>query len=219
MSTGRNTATRDRDRNAIRRTKPPCGICEQDINYDLASPDPMSFEVDHILALANGGADTLDNKQASHRKCNRDKWHTLERNVHLICGPPGAGKTTMARSSGLTVFDLDDPHWNGSESLFRQAIGHLASDRAAQAAVIRSAATLSARQSAANMCGATSVTVVETDLETCIARITDRGRPPIREQIAAAQGWWNKYEPGSIGLPSTNGSTFAPHSFVTARSW
>lgn len=37
----------------------------------------MSFEVDHILALDNGGSDTLDNKQASHRKCNRDKWHKL----------------------------------------------------------------------------------------------------------------------------------------------
>ena len=77
MSTGRSTAVRDQHRRAIRRTKPPCGICEQPIDYDLRSPDPMSFEVDHILALDNGGADTLDNKQASHRVCNRAKWHTL----------------------------------------------------------------------------------------------------------------------------------------------
>jgi 5-methylcytosine-specific restriction endonuclease McrA len=34
----------------------------------------MSFEVDHILAINNGGTDTLDNKQASHRVCNRAKW-------------------------------------------------------------------------------------------------------------------------------------------------
>ena len=75
MSAGRSTTTRDRHRSAIRRTKPPCGICEQPIDYDLKSPDPMSFEVDHVVALYNGGTDTLDNKQASHRKCNRAKWH------------------------------------------------------------------------------------------------------------------------------------------------
>lgn len=77
MSTGRSTTVRDRGRAVIRRTKPPCGICGGDIDYDLRSPDPMSFEVDHILAIDNGGTDTLDNKQASHRKCNRDKWNRL----------------------------------------------------------------------------------------------------------------------------------------------
>lgn len=68
MSTGRNTATRDRDRAAIRRTKPPCGICEQEIDYTLVSPDPMSFEVDHIIPVAKGGPDELANKQAAHRR-------------------------------------------------------------------------------------------------------------------------------------------------------
>jgi len=77
VSTGRNTATRDRDRAAIRRTKPPCHICELPIDYDLKSPDPMSFEVDHIIPLARGGADVLANKAASHRSCNRTKWHSL----------------------------------------------------------------------------------------------------------------------------------------------
>lgn len=77
MSTGRSTTTREQHRRAIRRTKPPCGICELPIDYALVSPDPMSFEVDHIVALDNGGTDTLDNKQASHRKCNRDKWNRL----------------------------------------------------------------------------------------------------------------------------------------------
>jgi 5-methylcytosine-specific restriction endonuclease McrA len=69
----RNTTTRDRDRSAIRRTKPPCHICEGEIDYALKTPDPLSFEVDHIIALANGGADTLENKAASHRRCNQAK--------------------------------------------------------------------------------------------------------------------------------------------------
>lgn len=68
MSTGRNTATRDKHRAAIRRTKPPCGICEQDIDYDLPHTDPMSFVVDHVVPLAKGGLDELANKQAAHRR-------------------------------------------------------------------------------------------------------------------------------------------------------
>ena len=71
------TTIRDQHRRAIARTKPPCGICGEPIDYTLKSPDPMSFEVDHVLARANGGADSLANKQASHRKCNRSKWHRL----------------------------------------------------------------------------------------------------------------------------------------------
>jgi 5-methylcytosine-specific restriction endonuclease McrA len=77
VSTGRSTAQRDRDRNAIRRTKPPCGICEGDIDYSLPHTEPMSFVVDHIIPWARGGADDLSNKQAAHRKCNRDKSDRL----------------------------------------------------------------------------------------------------------------------------------------------
>lgn len=76
-NTARSTTTRDQHRRAIARTKPPCHICELPIDYALKSPDPMSFEVDHILALANGGADDLSNKAASHRRCNRAKWDKL----------------------------------------------------------------------------------------------------------------------------------------------
>ena len=71
--THRNTTQRDRHRAAIRRTKPPCGICEGDIDYTLPATDPMSFVVDHIVPLNRGGTDTLDNCQAAHRTCNRTK--------------------------------------------------------------------------------------------------------------------------------------------------
>ncbi len=74
MSTGRNTNTRDQHRRAIARTKPPCGICEGDIDYSLPHTDPMSFVVDHIVPWAKGGPDTLDNKQAAHRGCNQLKY-------------------------------------------------------------------------------------------------------------------------------------------------
>ena len=78
VSAPRSTTIRDQHRRIIRRNKPPCGICLQPIDYTLRSPDPGSFEVDHITAIINGGTDTLDNKQASHRSCNRAKWHRIE---------------------------------------------------------------------------------------------------------------------------------------------
>lgn len=73
----RNTTTRDRHRAQIRRTRPPCGICGEPIDYDLHWRNPMSFVVDHIVPLARGGADTLENKQAAHRACNRAKSSKL----------------------------------------------------------------------------------------------------------------------------------------------
>jgi len=69
----RNTATRDMHRARIARDKPACHICGKSIDYDLPHLDPMSFVVDHVMPLAKGGADTLDNKKAAHRECNSKK--------------------------------------------------------------------------------------------------------------------------------------------------
>lgn len=73
----RSTTQRDRDRAAIRRTKPPCGICEGEIDYTLPHTDPKSYVVDHVIPLARGGLDELGNKQAAHRDCNRTKSDRL----------------------------------------------------------------------------------------------------------------------------------------------
>lgn len=73
----RDTTTRDRHRAVIRRLKPPCALCGQEIDYSLHYLDPMAYVVDHIVPLDRGGPDTLDNKQAAHRTCNRAKWNTM----------------------------------------------------------------------------------------------------------------------------------------------
>lgn len=78
MAEQRNTTTRDRHRRAIARTKPPCGICGNEIDYTLRYPDPMCYVVDHIVPVNKGGPDELDNKQAAHNTCNRLKWDTVE---------------------------------------------------------------------------------------------------------------------------------------------
>lgn len=69
----RNTTTRDRHRAVIRRGNPPCGICHADIDYRAPHLDPGEFVIDHIVPLARGGLDELENLQPAHRECNRRK--------------------------------------------------------------------------------------------------------------------------------------------------
>lgn len=73
MREGRSDALRKKHRAIIARTRPACHICGQAIDYTLSYPDPRCFVVDHIKAIANGGADTLDNKAAAHHECNSKK--------------------------------------------------------------------------------------------------------------------------------------------------
>lgn len=71
--TKRSTTKRNRHRAYLRRGKPPCALCGQDIDYTLPHLDPGEFVVDHIIPVARGGADDLDNIQPAHRLCNA-KW-------------------------------------------------------------------------------------------------------------------------------------------------
>ena len=50
-----------------------CGICEKQIEANLAWPDPMSPSVDHIIPLARGGMHERINVQAAHLGCNLRK--------------------------------------------------------------------------------------------------------------------------------------------------
>jgi 5-methylcytosine-specific restriction endonuclease McrA len=70
---GRNDALRKKHRAQIARAKPACHICGKEIDYSLPYPDPMCFVVDHVVAVANGGSDLIDNKKAAHHSCNSKK--------------------------------------------------------------------------------------------------------------------------------------------------
>ena len=72
------TTQRDKDRAAIARGRPACHICGRAIDYDADWLDPLAYVVDHLVPLNRGGPDTLANKAAAHRSCNRaksDKHH------------------------------------------------------------------------------------------------------------------------------------------------
>jgi 5-methylcytosine-specific restriction endonuclease McrA len=58
----------------IMKTQNVCGLCGQEVNFEIKAPDPMSATVDHIIPLAKGGHPTdYNNLQLAHRTCNRKK--------------------------------------------------------------------------------------------------------------------------------------------------
>ena len=69
----RNTRRRDQHRRILKAKRRPCHICHEPIDYDAHWLDPLSFTIDHLIPINRGGADRLDNIDAAHRKCNRDK--------------------------------------------------------------------------------------------------------------------------------------------------
>lgn len=69
----RSTTTRDRARDRARRRNEACHICGQPIDYNLPWDNPRALVIDHVTALALGGADELANMKAAHRDCNSTK--------------------------------------------------------------------------------------------------------------------------------------------------
>lgn len=138
------------------------------------------------------------------------------RQVVILCGPPGAGKTTQAHMSGLTVYDRDDERW-ASEQHFARAIAALADDPNAKAVVIRSGATSSARTKWAQLTDATHVYVITAPPWICRQRVTQRGRHDVRSSIPAITQWFADHEPGAMAFPGWD----AHHAgtLATSRAW
>lgn len=73
MREGRSDALRKKHRAIIAKAKPACHICGRPIDYTLPYPDPGCFVVDHLVPIAKGGSDAIENKKAAHHACNSKK--------------------------------------------------------------------------------------------------------------------------------------------------
>lgn len=113
--------------------------------------------------------------------------------VVVLCGPPGSGKTTAARQSGLDVYDRDDPQWT-SEQHFTSAVAKLATDPNAQAVVIRTGSTSTSRARAAALARATHVYLLTADHDQLVARILQRGRSDKVKTIAGVRAWFDRFD-------------------------
>lgn len=153
-------------------------------------------EVDHIVPTEQGGKDLLENSRCICSDCNK-KRRSRERNagrlVVVLFGPPGAGKSTTARASGLTVYDRDDPHWSG-EQHFRTALQHLGAMPGARAVVVRSGASSSARATTARMVGATYAYLLTAPRDELRRRLIDRRRPDWRGTLLGVDRWHEQHD-------------------------
>lgn len=177
-------------------------------------------EVDHIIPKAEGGTDERENLQGLCEECHRRKTqeeiaarkkkHSPE--VTLICGPPGAGKTTYAQrrmASGDLLVDLNEiyaafsqspPHIKPSsilpyaltarEAIFQRLEDEDASD-VGHVYVTIQGARKTERDELAERLGA-RVHVLEVDEETCRERV--RQRVDQEKWVRLISEWWRVYE-------------------------
>lgn len=115
------------------------------------------------------------------------------RTVVLLCGPPGAGKTTAAKQSGLLVYDRDDICWS-SDRQFKEALDELGRRPRAQAVVIRSGATSTARRRVAEQVRATHVFVLLEPLEVLEHRVRVRGRADMVRTLMGIRRWYERFD-------------------------
>lgn len=166
----------------------PCRRCGQPVHCDAQrhlNRDGRKFELGHGVAHINNG-DGSD-KQPEHAYCNEaaggrlararqratratrdwgDTPSTGPRRVVVLVGPPGAGKTRAARTSGLHTYDDDDT----------TTLEQLANDPDARVVVIRSAPSSDERAALVDQIQATHIYLVDAPDHVIAARLKARGR-------------------------------------------
>lgn len=157
--------------------------------------------------LGHPDAACLLPKAPEHLACNVGAPRRLtRRTVVLLFGPAGAGKSTAARASGMTIYDRDDAQW-GSEKQFTAALASLAHDPFAQAVVIRAGATSSARARARGLVNATHCYLMRAAPAELERRIRSRDRADKVTGVVSVRDWFARFDhddgvPDFPGWPS-----------------
>ncbi len=140
-----------------------------------------------------------------------------DRLVVLLFGPPGAGKTTLARQSGLLVYDRDDPEWGQDETRFRAALVQLGRQPDARAVVIRAGSTASARAKHQRMVQATHAWMLYVEPDVAHHRVKIRARDP-KDHVNVVN-WFTRYDHGSDVPPWPGSWEAALTHREVSRSW
>ena len=184
-----------------------CRKCDKPVTSETP------WDLGHGLAWIDGG--TIEDAAPEHRYCNRRDGQAIStrrrnearaerraanpdardgRIVVLLCGPPGAGKTTAARQSGLDVYDFDDPQWDHNNSRFNRALYELSSEDQARAVVIRWCPRSTDRERVAKQVQATHVWVMTGRRTELARRIAKRNRTDKIRTLAALDAWFRQFD-------------------------
>ncbi len=180
---------------------------------DLPVTPRTPWDLGHGEAWIDGGG--IEDAAPEHRSCNRRDGQAIstrrkrearearrladptardDRIVVLLCGPPGAGKTTAARQSGLDVYDFDDPRWGHDNRVFNRALYELSTDDQARAVVIRWCPRTTDRARVARQVAATHVWVMTGRRDELARRIVKRDRADKVRTLAALDGWFRQFD-------------------------
>jgi hypothetical protein len=127
----------------------------------------------------------------------------LGRNVTLICGPPGSGKTTLALTLHPQTLDIGEmPPGTPRERMkaYGRAAYRIGRNPSANIAVVRGAPTSQERSRQQELARPSRTIIMLTDADTCHQRIERRNRTEgsdegrgLDAQHSTVNEWWAKW--------------------------
>jgi thymidylate kinase len=123
------------------------------------------------------------------------------RKVTMICGPPGAGKTTLALQLHPATLDIGEmPAGSAYERMtaYNRRARRIGRSNSADIAIVRGAPTPSKRDDLAKLTRPGATIIMLTPSELCHERIDKRNRAGVdgrdlEDQHAAVDEWWKLY--------------------------